>query len=310
MIRVWLDTDIGDDIDDAVAIWCAARHPEIQLVGVSTVFGHVEARAWLAQELLTRLGVSGIPVLPGATTPLGAQETKRDLGSYMRLAPAIPFPASEHDRARVGAIAAAMQKVAAGQGPGASPRASLPGPPPRGDGFHLVTVGAMTNAACLLQDHPALAARWESVTCMAGRLEGDAEWNVRCDPAAARLVVERLHPRLVGLEASSYTLPRSRVEALLDPSQPAASFLLACYQAYRTNADWVESETAPLTLFDPISLLSLVCPEAFDLQHVKVLIEKDGRQRLTDDGAELEYAMSSDWGRLRPLIEGLLGGSP
>lgn len=289
MIRVWLDTDIGDDIDDAVALWCAARHPEIELAGVSTVFGHVEKRAWLARELLTRLGQPETPVLPGATTPIRGVPPNREPGSYMRVAPEMPFPAPEEDGMRVAAIAAAMGAV--------------------GEPFHLVTVGATTNAARLLGGHPEAAELWQGVTCMSGRLEGDAEWNVKCDPAAAKVVVDRLHPRLVGLEASSHTLPRTRVEGLMGSADPAAAFFLECYRAYRTDADWVEKEDAPLTLFDPITLLSLVCPQAFDLQQVKVMVEKDGRLRLTDDGGAVEYAMSSRWDKLQPLIEGLLASS-
>ena len=35
-MRLWIDTDIGDDPDDTVALWCAARSSDAQLVGVST----------------------------------------------------------------------------------------------------------------------------------------------------------------------------------------------------------------------------------------------------------------------------------
>ena len=38
MEKIILDTDIGDDIDDAFALALAVRSPEIELVGVTTVF--------------------------------------------------------------------------------------------------------------------------------------------------------------------------------------------------------------------------------------------------------------------------------
>ena len=38
-IAVWIDTDIGGNIDDAVCLLLAIRHPQIELVGVSTVRG-------------------------------------------------------------------------------------------------------------------------------------------------------------------------------------------------------------------------------------------------------------------------------
>jgi inosine-uridine nucleoside N-ribohydrolase len=132
---------------------------------------------------------------------------------------------------------------------------------------------------------------------MAGRLEGKPEYNVWCDHGAARIVLQQVNPRLVGLEASSETLPQAEVEALLSPADPAEAFLLDCYRAYRG-----ERERAPLTLFDPITVLSVLCPEAFNFQSLRVLVECEGRLRLTDDGAEVRYALSSDWPRLRPRI--------
>ena len=38
MIPIYLDTDIGDDIDDALALTIALTSPEIELRGVTTVF--------------------------------------------------------------------------------------------------------------------------------------------------------------------------------------------------------------------------------------------------------------------------------
>ena len=38
-VRLWIDTDIGDNPDDAVALLCAAAHPDVELVGVSTTGG-------------------------------------------------------------------------------------------------------------------------------------------------------------------------------------------------------------------------------------------------------------------------------
>ncbi len=38
-MRIWIDTDIGTDVDDALALAHVLRHPDLELVGVSTVFG-------------------------------------------------------------------------------------------------------------------------------------------------------------------------------------------------------------------------------------------------------------------------------
>ncbi len=62
-MRLWIDTDIGTDVDDALAIGYALRHPDIELVGVSTVFGDVELRARMVEELLRRASAAPCPVL-------------------------------------------------------------------------------------------------------------------------------------------------------------------------------------------------------------------------------------------------------
>ncbi|HYL51566.1 MAG TPA: nucleoside hydrolase [Acidimicrobiia bacterium] len=60
-MRLWIDTDIGDDPDDTVALWCAARSPDARLVGVSTVDGDVDARAALAAGMLPGVEVNAGP---------------------------------------------------------------------------------------------------------------------------------------------------------------------------------------------------------------------------------------------------------
>ena len=64
-MRVWIDTDIGDNPDDAVALLCAAAHPRVDLVGVSTVDGDHERRAARVHELVD------VPVARGDDDGLG-----------------------------------------------------------------------------------------------------------------------------------------------------------------------------------------------------------------------------------------------
>ena len=289
MRKVWIDTDIGSDIDDAVALLCAARHPEIEVVGVSTVYGRVEARQWLAQELLSRAGLD-LLVLAGAITPLGGQAPPEELPSYETLAPVhLTRLSAEHDELRANSIATAMRVA---------------------EEFDLITIGPLTNIGRMLASDPGIASCWRSVTCMAGRLEGDPErnapeYNIWCDPVGAKLVFQRTNPKLVGLEACSDILTRPEVEALLNLADPASAFLLDCYREYRNRGGTVREE-APLTLFDAITLLSLVAPEAFLFDELRVAMDASGRLRLTDDGVPVSYARSSEWGKIKPVLESLL----
>ena len=51
-MRLWVDTDVGTNPDDAVALLCAAAHPDVELVGVSTVGGDPSWRARVARQLV------------------------------------------------------------------------------------------------------------------------------------------------------------------------------------------------------------------------------------------------------------------
>ena len=63
-MRLWIDTDIGTNPDDTIALWCAAHVHDATLVGVSTVDGNVEQRAEFARAI-----VPGVDVIAGPPPP-------------------------------------------------------------------------------------------------------------------------------------------------------------------------------------------------------------------------------------------------
>src|ERR1700704_5937201 len=52
VVRLWIDTDVGDDPDDAIALLCATAHSDVVLVGVSTVDGDHPRRVRIARTLV------------------------------------------------------------------------------------------------------------------------------------------------------------------------------------------------------------------------------------------------------------------
>jgi inosine-uridine nucleoside N-ribohydrolase len=52
-VRLWIDTDVGDNPDDALALLLAAAHPAIEIVGVSTTGGDPDRRAAVASALVS-----------------------------------------------------------------------------------------------------------------------------------------------------------------------------------------------------------------------------------------------------------------
>ena len=63
--QVILDTDIGDDIDDAYAVVLLTALPNAQLLGVTTTYGATRERAELTAKLLHRLGRDDVLVYAG-----------------------------------------------------------------------------------------------------------------------------------------------------------------------------------------------------------------------------------------------------
>ncbi|BBM84243.1 nucleoside hydrolase [Candidatus Uabimicrobium amorphum] len=68
-VKIFLDTDIGSDVDDAFALALALNHPQVELCGVSTVYGPTQIRAQIAQSLINAFQ-QDIPVGIGESTPI------------------------------------------------------------------------------------------------------------------------------------------------------------------------------------------------------------------------------------------------
>jgi inosine-uridine nucleoside N-ribohydrolase len=86
-VRLWIDTDLGGDPDDEIALWCAVRHPEVELAGVSTVHGDVVWRAGIARGLLAAAGAPAVPVVAGPPPPdLGGADALLAIGPWTHVA--------------------------------------------------------------------------------------------------------------------------------------------------------------------------------------------------------------------------------
>src|SRR5579863_8567973 len=75
--KIIIDTDIGDDVDDAFAVALALRSPEVEILGITTTFGDTETRAKLVDRLLGEAGRGDISVAMGKTTETNNVFTQR-----------------------------------------------------------------------------------------------------------------------------------------------------------------------------------------------------------------------------------------
>ena len=172
-----LDVDTG--IDDSLALLYAAASPDVELVAATCVSGNVDARqvAVNTQAILELAGRPDVEVALGREVPLvkpleTTPETHgpRGLG-YAELAPP-SRPLSE--RHAVDVILDAARR--------------------RPGEILLITLGPLTNLAVALLREPALPRLLRGYVLMGGAfgVSGNTtpatEWNIHCDPDAARIV--------------------------------------------------------------------------------------------------------------------------
>jgi purine nucleosidase len=183
-----IDTDIGGDIDDALAMTLALASPEVELIGVTVVHGDVERRARMAARILGMAGRADIPIFRGVTGPqeaTGAQALSVNLGEGLLDVRYDGPEATIHD---------------------------LPAPDwlseeSRRRSFHLAAIGPLSNVAAAVQSDPGFAGRlrhlsvmgglafperlgdaWHRYFARSGREPASIDYNTACDPEAALTV--------------------------------------------------------------------------------------------------------------------------
>ena len=87
--KVILDTDIGDDIDDAFSLALLLSSQRVQLLGITTTWGDTDMRARLVARFLAETGHSGIPVAAGPATKANSTFSQR---TYAEGFPAKQWP--------------------------------------------------------------------------------------------------------------------------------------------------------------------------------------------------------------------------
>ncbi len=174
--RLILDTDIGTDVDDCLALALILGSPELTLAGVTCVYGDVALRARMVRQLLALHGTRGVPVLQGASdTLLGLRPIYWEGHEGQGLLEAAADTPAAEDEDAVDFIVRTAR-----EGSGA---------------VQLLAIGPLTNVALALKRAPRLVHDLTGVTIMGGVVRGPGsldlpyvEHNIRCDPEAAQIV--------------------------------------------------------------------------------------------------------------------------
>jgi len=259
---VIIDTDIGDDIDDAYAIAFALNSPELNLKAVTTVFGNVEVRTKLALKLLKTFGREDIPVATGIGKPFiektfRARATKQipNQAKVLVKGESLPRPSLKH------AVDLIISTVMDAK-----------------DKITIIPVGALTNIASAIIKEPRLVEKTKLVV-MGGVISKPlAEHNIRCDPEAARVVFESgIGITMVGLDVTMKCRLSEKDVANLKSRGLATTNLLAdmteaFMEAASTHA---ERKVYPI-LHDPLAVGVSFKPDLVKMQPKLVRVETQG----------------------------------
>jgi purine nucleosidase len=291
-VKVWLDTDLGTDVDDALALAYALRHPDIELVGVSTVFGDVALRSAMVSALLELAGRGDIPVLTGLGKPMSDGRDGVMLGHEGRglIAGAAPIRrVSEDDdrEARIEALATAVESAGADW---------------------LVAIGPMTNIGVLADagvSLPRLAVMGGKLADvqLAGMMVGIEEWNWFCDPLAVQKSLEvqaRGAPRIVPVEITWQTeLGDGDVQALAKGDALSRALAVLSEEWLGVQAERLHAKHPRVALHDPLTLATLVEDTLCSFSAAEVEVNDAGATKHLPGGAPIEAAVAVDVPRVR-----------
>ena len=266
-IPVIIDTDIGDAIDDALALAFALNSPELDVRGVTTVIDDVGSKTRLAYKELGLLGRRDIPLAMGASEPLldPVRITHPREFEVLTAADTIPDAAR---RSAAGFIAETLMKS----------------PEP----ITLVAIGPLTNIALALKIEPLIKRRIARIVLMGGAYaDGRIEYNAQRDPAAAEIVFRSGVPiTAVGLDVTAACkLREADLERLRVTDSPAARFLVHLIDLAREET----GEDYP-TLYDPLAMAVVFRPDLIETEAGRVDVSLNaatrGQTRFTPSAGE------------------------
>lgn len=244
MRKFLIDSDTASD--DAVAILMALRTSEVQVVAITIVAGNVGVNQGAKNALNTvELCGATTPVYKGLAKPLLREHVDarffhgEDGMGGLNLPPPQLEPQPKH------AVDAIIDNIH-----------SAPGE------ITLVTLGPLSNIAAALLKEPKIASEVKDAYVMGGaanvvgNITPSAEYNIWCDPEAARIVFQSGIPILmVGWEhcIGSSLLDEEDMAHIRALKTSYANFTLDCNRnALKTNQEWLGF--SGLSLPDPVAM--------------------------------------------------------
>jgi len=269
--NIIIDTDIGDDIDDAFAVALALRSPNVQILGITTTFGDTQARAKLVDRLLGEAGRADIPVAVGVPTQPKATFTQRTYAESGR------FGRRSHPEA-VDFILEQIKR--------------------HPHEITLVCIGPLFNVGAAIEKDPATFRKLKRIVMMGGSINrgyGDPyaaptppepEWNIVNDvPGAQKLFAAGVPIYMMPLDSTQLKMDETKRDFLFRQATALTEALSALY------FEW--GQQTP-TLFDPMTIAFIDQPVLCPVQPMHIVVDEKGYTRAEPGSPNAQVCLHSD----------------
>ena len=269
--KIIIDTDIGDDIDDAFAVALALKSPELKIPGISTTFGDTESRAKILDRMLGEAGRSDIPVVAGIPTATKSTMTQRLYGEGGH------FAKTSHP----GSVDFILDQIR-----------RYPGQ------ITLIAIGPLMNVGALIEKDPQTFLKLKRVVMMGGSIErgyGDPwsasrgpepEWNILNDiPAAKKLFLSGVPLYVMPLDSTQLKFDEVKRAYLFKQGTPLTDALTLLYHQW--------GQETP-TLFDPMTISYLLNPQVCPVDPMHIVVDEKGFTRREPGAPNAQVCMHSD----------------
>lgn len=258
-----LDTDIGSDVDDLLALAVIFASPSLSLRGVTTVYGDTTLRAQMVARACRLSDHLVRPIIPGLT----ATRSGREVWWAGHEGALMPDLGSESIDADADAVRLLAQSET------------------------VIAVGPLTNLAAAVDSRSTLC---RDFYVMGGRFTGPgAEHNIRSDAdAAAAVFASGVRTTVVGLEQTTRVRVGNEVADALAAHGEFGALLAAELRQFWDFAG--ETSNVP---HDPIAVLMLTDPELFAFAIGRITVVTEG------DDAGVTTFVAEDGGPHRIVVD-------
>ena len=291
---VVIDTDIGDDIDDAFALALALRSPELKILGVTTTFGDTELRSRLLDRFLAAVGRGDIPLAAGPASKTDNVMTQK--------AYALQAPATVH------AEGATFLLDQIRKHPGE---------------ITLIAIGPLFTVQAAIGRDPETFRKLKRVVLMGGSIERgydgpsngnrpgerrppDAEWNINRNPAGAEALLAAGVPVfMMPLDSTQIHLETSERETIFAHGSALTDQLTLLYHQWMGHE---EGHSPSPTLFDPVAVTYTFRPDLCPAKPMRIEVDDQGFTRVASGAPNAQVCLQSDeQGFLRLLLNRVAG---